>query len=462
MLICFFLVSFVGTFISCILLSPKIEVENDEITLLVGEDFEEPHYKAFLKNKDVSDEVEKKGKVNSHKIGSYVLEYNIDYWLFVDKKIVKVNVVDKESPVIELVGGEEVNLCPGREYEELGYKAVDNYDGDLTKKVKITHKDHEVVYEVKDSSSNSFRVVRKISVGDKEKPVITLEGSDSISLYVNDSYMEPGYKAVDNCDGDLTSKVEVSGSVKTSVVGVYPIQYKVLDNNGNEAIVIRNVKVSERSLIRPQGGGSGKGIVYLTFDDGPQAGTTDAILDVLKEEGVSATFFVTCYGPDYLIKRMFDEGHTVALHTASHDYATVYSSEANYFADLERVSKRVESITGQKSMIIRFPGGSSNTVSRRYSSGIMSRLTKEVLNRGYHYFDWNVDSNDAAGANTNGVYNNVVNNISLNRENVVLMHDVKTATRDAIRSIIRYGKSNGYTFRKITNDTVMVTHRVNN
>ena len=159
---------------------------------------------------------------------------------------------------------------------------------------------------------------------------------------------------------------------------------------------------------------------------------------------------------------MYNEGHTVALHTASHKYEYVYSSEENYFADLNRVSDRVERLTGIKSKIIRFPGGSSNTISRRYNSGIMTRLTQAVKQKGYHYFDWNVDSRDAEGFGTNGVYNNVVNGISLNRENVVLMHDIKSATRDAIRSIIQYGKNNGYTFRKLTYDTSMVTHWLNN
>ncbi len=113
-------------------------------------------------------------------------------------------------------------------------------------------------------------------------------------------------------------------------------------------------------------------------------------------------------------------------------------------------------------MIIRFPGGSSNTVSKRLNQGIMTRLTNQVKERGYHYFDWNVDSNDAAGAGTNEVYTNVISTISPSRENIVLMHDVKTTTRDALRNIIRTAKQNGYTFQRITYDTVMLTHGVNN
>ena len=184
----------------------------------------------------------------------------------------------------------------------------------------------------------------------------------------------------------------------------------------------------------------------------------------MKEEGVEATFFVTNHGPDELIKREYDEGHTVALHTATHDYSIVYASDESYFNDLLSVQSRVKRITGYESKIIRFPGGSSNTISRRYSDGIMSRLTNEVVNRGFKYYDWNISSGDAAGGSPSPdtIYNNVVSNLSHDRVNMVLMHDIKTYTRDALRNIIRYGKENGYTFEKITINTEMVKQRVNN
>ena len=461
MIICF-LISCVLSFVSCILLSPKIEIEEKHITLSVGDVFQEPEYRAMVKNQDVTSLVKKSGSVNTKKIGTYQLEYVVKYSLFQDKKVLIVDVIDDIVPKIELVGNEETIVCPNKDFVEPGYRAFDNYDGDLTNKVTVEKENNKIIYKVKDSSSNMYVANRKIKYEDLEKPVITLNGASYINIYVNNTYEEPGYNAMDNCDGDISANVSVSGAVNTSVAGRYTIIYKVTDSNQNSTMITRTVDVSERTLIRPSGGGNGKGIIYLTFDDGPNEGTTDVILNILKEEGVSATFFVTCFGPDYLIKRMYDEGHTVALHTASHDYSYVYRSDANYFADLMRVSERVERITGEKSMIVRFPGGSSNTVSKKYSLGIMSRLTAEVRRRGYHYFDWNVDSNDAGGSGSSGIYNNVINNISLNRENVVLLHDVKTATRDTIRSIIRYGKQNGYIFKKITFDTTMVTHGVNN
>ena len=93
----------------------------------------------------------------------------------------------------------------------------------------------------------------------------------------------------------------------------------------------------------------------------------------------------------------------------------------------------------------------------------MTELTNEVISRGYRYYDWNVDSNDAGSAHSSQeVYQNVVNNLSPYRANMVLMHDIKTTTKDAIRDIIRYGKNNGYTFKQIETNTYMVRHPVNN
>ena len=109
-------------------------------------------------------------------------------------------------------------------------------------------------------------------------------------------------------------------------------------------------------------------------------------------------------------------------------------------------------------MIIRFPGGSSNTVSRHYSSGIMSRLASLVESKGYTYVDWNVDSTDAETAtkSSDTVYSRVVNQLSKSHGNVVLMHDIKTTTAGAIERIVQFGLNNGYTFKTL--DSSVVCH----
>ena len=395
-----------------------------------------------------------KGKVNTSKLGVYKMTYEVP-GLFGKVVVRTVKVRDLKKPIIDVDGSKKIYLCPGTKYKKEEVKASDNYDGDLSKKVLIEFNDEKVTYSVEDSSGNKSLVERDIVYEDVVKPIITLNGSKYDYVFLNEKYTDKGVKASDNCSGDLSSKVIVKNNVDTSKTGTYTVSYNVSDSNGNTTKEVRNVRVSERNKA---------GTVYLTFDDGPQWGTTDKILDILKEEGVEATFFVTNKGPDELIKRIYDEGHTIALHTATHDYATVYASVDSYFKDLESVSARVKRITGEDSKIIRFPGGSSNTVSRKYSQGIMTTLTSEVINRGYKYFDWNISSGDASGGKITSaqIKNNVINNLRKDRINMVLMHDIKSNTRDALRDIIRQGKDNGYTFEKVTMDTTMVKQRVNN
>ena len=312
---------------------------------------------------------------------------------------------------------------------------------------------------VSDASKNLTQKEIIINRVDDESPKITLTKGTTYYIRYGTKYTDPGYTATDNCDGDLTNKVKVEGTVGEKV-GTYKVKYSVTDSSNNTTEVVRNVIVKYNYLYND--GSVKNGAIYLTFDDGPSYGTTNVILDILKEEGVKATFFVTCSGPDDLIKRIYNEGHTLALHTCSHDYYTIYKSVDAYFADLNKVSDRVKRLTGYESKIIRFPGGSSNTVSR-ITPGIMTTLTGLVLDRGYRYYDWNVSSGDAGGAtNKSQVYNNVVNSLSHGRANMVLMHDIKYYTRDALRDIIRFGKNSGFTFEKIEMDTYMIRHNVNN
>ena len=205
------------------------------------------------------------------------------------------------------------------------------------------------------------------------------------------------------------------------------------------------------------------GIVYLTFDDGP-GDYTNALLDVLNKYEIKATFFVTGRGDDVAIKREFDEGHMVALHTWSHNYAYVYSSIDNYFADLNQIAERVRNITGKEAKLIRFPGGSSNLVSRRYDgrTKIMSTLTREVETRGYQYFDWNIDSDDAGRTkDSDTVFVNVASHLKPGA-NVVLQHDIYDYSVAAVERIIQYGIENGYMFEPLSLDSPTVHHRVNN
>ena len=227
-----------------------------------------------------------------------------------------------------------------------------------------------------------------------------------------------------------------------------------------EAIEVSSKNNFENPYVPPKS----SGVIYLTFDDGPGAYTAK-LLDILKKYDVKATFFVTGTGDDALLTREYNEGHAIGLHTFSHNYAYVYSSINNFFADLYKVQERVKNATGYTSYLMRFPGGSSNTVSARYDGGsrIMSKLTKEVENRGFTYFDWNITSGDAGGTtDSTTVYYNVINRVKEGGSSVVLQHDIKGFSVDAVERIIQWGLANGYTFKKLDSTSPTAHHGVNN
>ena len=208
----------------------------------------------------------------------------------------------------------------------------------------------------------------------------------------------------------------------------------------------------------------GDKVVYLTFDDGPGP-YTEKLLDILDRYNVKATFFVTNGKPDYqnLIAQEAQRGHTVAIHSASHDYAKIYQSVDAYFADFDEMNSIITAQTGKAADLVRFPGGSSNTISKKYCYGIMSQLVCAVEERGFRYCDWNVSSGDAGGTtSTSQVVANVIEGIKSNNVSVVLQHDIKNFSVDAVEQIIQWGLSEGYTFLPMTSTTPMSHHGVNN
>ncbi len=429
-----------------------------QVIVEYGNTYEEEGFKVFTIFKHV-DNLKITSNINYKKTGKYEIKYELSFLGFKIKKIRIINIVDREKPVINLKGNNPSVVCPNKHYEEEGYEALDNYDGDLSDEIERVDNHNNILYTVKDSSNNMTVIERNIIYEDKEAPVIELNGGDK-TIYLGNIYHDDGFKALDNCDGDITSKVEVSNNINNNKIGEYEVTYKVTDSSNNITEVKRKVNV-----ISPPDKGQA-GVIYLTFDDGPSASITPKLLDILKQEGVVATFFVINHNNslNYLIKRENDEGHAVGLHSYTHNYKQVYASEQAYFNDLNAISNKVEKIIGYKTKIIRFPGGGSNTVSR-FNPGIMSRLSVEVHNKGYKYYDWNVSSGDAGGAkNSNDVYKNVISGLSKNKANIVLLHDFEnnTKTLNALKDIIRYGKNNGYRFEKITFSTAEVHHSINN
>ena len=196
--------------------------------------------------------------------------------------------------------------------------------------------------------------------------------------------------------------------------------------------------------------------VCLTFDDGPSK-TTPAVLDALDAAGVHSTFFVvaTGYNEKYLplLTQAAAAGHQIALHSASHEYSDIYRSSAAYWKDIALLKERIAPyVDAENIRYLRFPGGSTNTVSRRYGGGkgLMQQLKTEVEQRGWQWVDWNVCAEDAVGGHPSAdtIYRNVVRETGEQTHCVVLMHDSATTrtTAEALPDIIRWYTDNGYTF----------------
>ncbi len=385
-----------------------------------------------------------------------IIYINILIYLVIAGTLLVIN--NYSYPELKLLGKKEINLSLNEKYTDPGYKIVPN-----NKKYKVVvdnniDENKTGSYEVKYSLQVKNRLinkVRKVNVVDNISPEITLKGSDNIKLYESSDYEEPGFIAFDNYDGDITKNVIVQNDIKEEV-GDYKITYIVEDSSGNKTMVTRNVKILDKE--------KNIGTIYLTFDDGP-SNNTSKILDILKKEDIKATFFLVNFNSSYnpVVKRIYDEGHSIGIHSYTHNYKLIYSSVNAYFDDLNKMNDKIKTITGSDTKLLRFPGGSSNTISS-FNKGIMTTLVKEVTNAGYHYFDWNVDSSDAWSArNSNDVYNNVINNLKKGT-NIVLMHDLSSneKTINILEKIIKDAKEKGYIFENITMNTKEIHHGINN
>ena len=441
----------------------------EEITLEVGSAFEDPGAEAaffgtlLLREKEPI-LVKTEGTVDPNLLGSYTVTYTarkeLDYklgTLVLEKTGARVvHVVDTTAPEITLHEDPEAFTLPGKFYVEEGFTATDNYDADLTGQVIRWIQDDGVHYKVFDSSRNMTEVVRPIVYSDPVPPELILNGKETVIILQGDKYVEAGFTATDNFDGDLTDSVTVTGEVDRKTLGEYPITYTVTDSFGNTTSVVRNVIVRDYpelpdympaaepyTIVQPEGK-----VIYLTFDDGPSP-YTEHLLDVLAKYDVKATFFVVDRGYRDTLRRIAEEGHTLAMHCGTHTFSAIYRSEEAYFQDLKRIQDVIFEETGQVATIARFPGGTGNTVSRGINTGIMTRLSKMLHAMNYRYFDWNVNSGDASGSyDPQEIYYNVINGIYYNKRDVsiVLQHDINYGSVMAVEDIIKWGLKNGYTF----------------
>ena len=277
-----------------------------------------------------------------------------------------------------------------------------------------------------------------------------------------------------NVSGIISNEVvsEEVSSTESEVSSLPPSSLPETESSDTEFI--------EENIIPPEGM-----VCYLTFDDGPSKNTL-SILETLDKYNAKATFFIIGQSNLEYVKNIHEAGHTVGLHSNTHAYDKIYKSTSAYLSDLEALDQKVYEQIGIHSKIIRFPGGGSNTVSRKYCKGIMSTLSKEVQRRGYKYFDWNVSSGDAVSTkNLSGENLAIVNGVKMSSKSYimknikreikdsngklktdicVLMHDAagKATTAQVLPEMLEYLSSLGYRFEALNETSPNYHHDIAN
>jgi len=196
-------------------------------------------------------------------------------------------------------------------------------------------------------------------------------------------------------------------------------------------------------------------VIYLTFDDGPSI-MTDKVLDILKDNDVKATFFIIgnqIKDQEAVVKRIFNEGHSIGLHTYTHTYKNIYPSRKGFISEMLKSQNEINSLIGIKPTTIRFPSGSRK------------HLTKTFLEQLHSYnfkvYDWNACMSDGVNCKTpaDKLYRDATKTKDTEHPIILLMHCdyMHKNTCIALPKVIKYYKDNGYEF-KIINDKTPETY----
>ncbi len=432
----------------------------DKVTVTVNTEYHDEGFKLF-KNNDVIDSSKysflQDDNIDVTKLGEYHVNYSIKYFWKNYVLSRTVLVIDDVVPVIKTnIKMVERDFCSKKDKEKLTFTAMDNYDGDLTDKIVSKEEEERIMLSVLDNSGNEGVLSVPIKYTQKPNPVFKLNGSSTLYITLNSKYNDSGVTNQDGCGNNIKEDIKTVGSVDTTKTGEYTLTYT---NKAGKSLKRKVVVYDPKT--NPEIKANGK-VIYLTFDDGPGS-YTQKVLNTLAKYNVKATFFVTHQFSSYvnLIQKEYDAGHAIGVHTYTHNW-NVYKSVDAYVNDFNKMQNDVIKYTGSKTMIFRFPGGSSNTISRNYAKGVVAAIASKMTKDGYVYFDWDVDSGDAAGASRSKIYSNVVNGVKKCSKCVVLMHDIKSNTVNELDNILNTLVGQGYKFGTLSTSSPTVHQKIVN
>lgn len=441
---------------------PKIIFVDKEIHLALYQEVEPLQYIEKLSHIEEND-IQIDNQVDNGKLGEYQILYSYHQKVFA----LTVYIDDMLPPQFE-TQNKTILINEKVSPKEL----VKNIEDDSKTKVYFPkeyvfdkEKTYKVVVVVEDSYGNKTEKNAYVQVQAKDEQPPVVSGLTPITLLIGDEIdLKKDVVVKDNHDDSPTLTIDDS-QLNIRKIGEYEVYYHVKDVSGNEDTFTRKVEVlsqyDNREAIK-----DGIKTCYLTFDDGPSQNTKE-ILDILDEYQIKATFFVTGTSPQHFhyIKEAYQKGHTIGLHTYSHDYEYIYSSLKNYISDLNKIKDVVYQQIGKNVDFIRFPGGSSNLVSKKYNDGIMTRLTKKVIDLGYQYYDWTSINGDGEGIKTvEGLKKKAIEEIGDQEDIMFLMHDSGTQenTVKALPDILDYLIEKGYVFQVLDKTSPTFHHHVQN
>lgn len=222
---------------------------------------------------------------------------------------------------------------------------------------------------------------------------------------------------------------------------------RVTDPNLSYQLLYPDLYVEPEQIVERT---EGDKVVYLTFNDAPSE-STKALLDVLDQLKVKATFFVTAANLSgdsckEMLKEIDSRGHTIGIYSYSGDYEEIYASVEAYLEDFKKCDDLIFEATGKHATLFRFPAGSGDN---SYNNGLSEELIAEMTRRGYVYHDWNVDSSDLFGSESaSALADRTVEACEGYEKNVVLLNNGNSnaSTTEAVRTIVDKLSKEGYRF----------------
>lgn len=394
---------------------PMLKLQGDKVMeVAVNTTFKDPGIKAHYHFSNIGKQVVTTSNINMKKLGVYTITYTAAK---LHRSIQRtVHVVDTTPPIISLKGDRVVRVFVNGTYKEAGVKAMDGYDGDITKNVHVDNKvnmkktgTYSIIYRVKDSSGNETSCKREVQV---------CEDPTSTKLFYD-------YGSYDNTMEEWWFRKSehhqrTTGAKAADLLQKYGTYFQGPDEK----------------------------VIYLTFDEGGNDITyIKEIAKVLKKDHVHATYFLTrnyIKSNPKFINTLVKDGNVIGNHTWHHyDMTKLANAQSvdKFVREITETEKTYMEVTGQKmKKIFRFPKGGSS-----------ERAMKMVHDLGYTIYDWSHAYYDFAG-NVSG--DEALKTMLDHYHNgaIYLLHPSNLGNYEAIDTFIHTMQEKGYQFKTV--DTI--------